>query len=152
MDVQTQTDISCLPMPIHSAATVLALVDWKKVFKNLATGAADKGTKNLVGRLKSDERERSSKHVMELFVEQFVQELEDKSPLSAAVEGYRDQLKQLLESAAPDIAAYLQPDTKEIDLRPIESIWEQLGLVPLPEDFDWKTGGWEFRARHPWVR
>jgi len=138
MDVKTRTDISCLPMPIPIVAAVFALVDWKKVFKNIATSAAEKGTKNLVSQLKPDERERSSKHMVELFVEQFVQELEDKSPLSAAVEGYRDQLKQLVELAAPEIAAYLQPETKEIDLRPIERMWQELGLDPLPEDFDWK--------------
>jgi hypothetical protein len=104
-------------MPIPIASAVLALVDWKKVLKNVATEAADKGGKNLLSRLKLDEQEKSSRHMVELFVEQFVKELEDKSILSLSVERYREQLKQFLESAAPDIAAYLQPDTKEIDLR-----------------------------------
>src|ERR1700677_1746563 len=108
MDVKTRTDLLCFSMPIPIASAVLALVDWKKVLKNVATEAADKGGKNLLSRLKLDEQEKSSRHMVELFVEQFVKELEDKSILSLSVERYREQLKQFLESAAPDIAAYLQ--------------------------------------------
>ena len=125
-------------MPISLIVTaVMAAVDWKKVFKNLATEAAGKGAKRLLNRLKPDEREIAAKHTIELFVEEFMGELEDKTPLSAAVEGYRDQVARLIEHAGPDVAGYLQPDVKEIDLRPIERMWAGLSLDPLPGDFKW---------------
>jgi hypothetical protein len=129
--------IICL-MPISLiAAAVLSSVDWKKVLNNFATDAAGRGAKGLLSRLKPDERGRSAKQIVEIFIEEFAGEIEDKTPLSAAAQGYQDQLKRLIEHAAPDIAACLQPDAKEVDLGPIERMWNGLGLDPLPEDFDW---------------
>src|ERR1022692_4654449 len=55
--------------------------------------------------------------------------------------GYDDQIKPLVESAAPDIAAWMQPETKDIDLAPVERMWNGLGLDPLPENFDWPLVG-----------
>jgi hypothetical protein len=125
-------------MPISVFVTaVLALVDWKKVLKSLATDAVDRGTKSLLSRLKPDERERSAKRVVEIFVEEFEGELDDKTPFSAAVQGYQDQLRILIEHAAPDISACLQADTREVDLGPSERMWNGLGLDPLPEHFNW---------------
>ena len=105
--------------------------------KGLATDAASKSAKGLLGRLKPDEREKAAKHAVGLFVQEFLQELEDKTPLTSAVPGYHDQLKRLIEHAAPDIAGWLQPETKDVDLGPVERMWSGLGLDPLPEDFDW---------------
>ena len=52
--------------------------------------------------------------------------------------GYQDQLKRLIECAAPDIVGWLRPETKEVDLEPVRRMWEGLKLDPLPEDFDWR--------------
>jgi hypothetical protein len=124
--------------PVSAAVgAVLALVDWKKVAKDLAQDAAKKGAKTLLGRFRPDEREKAAKHAIELFVREFLSELEDKTPLSSAIPGYYDQLKRLIEDAAPDIAGWLQPETKEVDLGPVERMWGGLGLDPLPEEFDW---------------
>jgi GTPase SAR1 family protein len=71
------------------------------------------------------------------FTQEFLAELEDKSPMSAAISGYYEQLKRLIEYAAPDITAWLQPETKEVDLEPVRRMWEGLQLDPLPEDFGW---------------
>ena len=126
------------PVIIFAAAkAVLALVDWKKVMKGLATDAASKSAKGLLGRFQPDEREKAAKHAVGLFVQEFLQELEDKTPLTSAIPGYHDQLKRLIEHAAPDIAGWLQPETKEVDLGPVQRMWDGLGLDPLPEDFDW---------------
>jgi len=79
------------PITISAAAgAVINLVDWKKVVKGLANDAVSK------------------------------RELEDKTPLASAVPGYHDQLRRLIESAAPDITGWLQPETKEVDLGPVE--------------------------------
>lgn len=53
-----------------------------------------KGAKALLGQLRADEREKAAKEAVRLFVQEFVGELEDKTPLSSAVPGYRDQLKR----------------------------------------------------------
>ena len=48
---------------------------------------------------------------IEMFVEQFLGELEDKTDLSSALPGYRDQVKRLIEHAAPDIVGWLKPES-----------------------------------------
>ncbi len=127
------------PVIISAAArAIIALVDWKKVFKGLANDAAGKGAKRLLERLQPGEREKAAKVAVQLFVEEFLPELEDKTPLSSAIPGYREQLSRLIEYAAPDIAGWLEPETKDVDFGPVERMWGGLGLDPLPEDFDWK--------------
>jgi hypothetical protein len=128
--------IACME-PVSAAVAVLALVDWKKVAKDLAQDAAKKQAKTILGRFKPDEREKVARHAVELFVREFLIELDDKTPLSSSVPGYYEQLKRLIEDAAPDIAGWLQPETKEVDLGPVERMWGGLGLDPLPEGFDW---------------
>ena len=93
--------------------------------------------KGLLERLTPDEREKSAKNAIQLFIEEFLIELEDKTPLSSSIPGYHDQLKRFIEHAAPEIAGWLQPETKEVDLGPVERMWGGLGPDPLPEDFDW---------------
>jgi hypothetical protein len=124
-----------------TVAALLALVDWKAVAKKLATDSATTLGKSarasLLQRFLPDQREQAARHALRLFTEEFLRELEDKSPLSAALPGYRDQLKRFLEDAAPDLAAWLQPDVKTIDLDPVARLWTSLGFAPLPADFDW---------------
>jgi hypothetical protein len=117
--------------------SILAFMDWKKLVQSLATDAAGRGSKSLLGRLKPDEREKTAKLAVGLFVEEFLIELEDKTPLSSTVAGYHDQLKRLIEHAGPEIAGWLQPETKAVDLRPVERMWAGLKLDPLPEEFAW---------------
>ena len=138
--VRMHAEYDCSMDPVSACAAVsavLALVDWKKAIQSLATDAVSKSARGVLGLLKRDEREKAAKQVLELFVAEFLGELLDKTPLSSAVAGYRDQLKRLIEHAAPEITDWLQPETKEVDLAPIERMWNGLGLDPLPEDFDW---------------
>ena len=123
--------------PVIAVSGVLALVDWKKVLQSLATDGANKSAMRILRRFNQDEREKAAKVATELFVHEFLRELEDKTPLSSAVTGYRDQLKCLVESAAPEIIGWLQPETKDVDLGPVERVWRGLDLDRLPEDFDW---------------
>src|ERR1017187_1646579 len=60
---------------------------------------------------------------------------------NGSLPGYDDQIKPLVESAAPDIAAWMQPETKDVDLAPVERMWNGLGLDPLPDNFDWPLVG-----------
>jgi hypothetical protein len=106
---------------------VLALVDWKKVFSNLATGPATKGVNGLLSRLGRDESEKAAKQVTGLFAGQFLREVEDTTPLSSAVPGYGDDLRRLIEYAALEITSWLQPETKEVDLSAVERMWKELG-------------------------
>ncbi|HYL76357.1 MAG TPA: HEAT repeat domain-containing protein [Bryobacteraceae bacterium] len=120
-----------------AAGAVLASIDWKRLGQALATDAANKSVKALLGRLGSNDRERAAKKAIELFIHEFLSELEDKTALTSSLPGYQDQLKRLIESAAEDIAIWLQPDTRDVDLSSVEHMWNGLGLVPLPQDFDW---------------
>ncbi len=63
-----------------------------------------------------------------------LKELDDKSPLSAAIPGCYGQLKRLIEPAAIDIAAWLEPEIKSVDPAPVARMWSGLNLDPLPED------------------
>ena len=118
---------------VSLAAAVLKLVDWKKIAKDLAT---DRVKGAIFRRLQPDEREKAARAAVGLFVEEFLGELEDKTPLSASVEGYRDHLARLAEIGGAEIAEWLQPEVKEVDLAPVERMWRGMGAPPLP-DFDW---------------
>jgi HEAT repeat protein/energy-coupling factor transporter ATP-binding protein EcfA2 len=120
-----------------ATAAILALIDWKKVIESASSDTMREGTKGLLGRLKPSERERTAKIAIKLFIEEWCGELEDKAPLSAALSGYEDQLKTLVEYAAPEITEWLNPDTNIVDLGTVESTWSALDLDPLPEGFDW---------------
>ena len=124
---------------ICSAATrMLGLVEWEKVLHGLANDAARDQAKRLFGRLKPNEREKTARVAIALFLHEWDTELEDKCPLSSALTGYRDQVQRLIQSAAPDIVEWLSPDTTEVDLGPVERMWSGLKLDPLPEGFSWK--------------
>jgi hypothetical protein len=126
------------PVSISIAvAKIVALIKWKEVLQGMAGDAAKSEAKSLVSRLKPDEREKNAKKTVELFLQEFLTELEDKTPLSGAIPGYYDQVKILVEHAAPDITAWVQPETKDVDLGPVLRMWDGLKLDPLPEDFDW---------------
>src|ERR1019366_7079061 len=130
-----------LTLGISAAAQILRLVDWRKVAESLATDGVRDGAKGLLKRLKPAGRDEAARQAIALFIEEFHRELEDKLPLTAALPAYDDQIKRLVESAAPDIAAWMQPETKDVDLAPVERMWNGLGLDPLPENFDWPLVG-----------
>jgi hypothetical protein len=134
------------PLTLSAAASaVLSLVDWKNVAEGLANDAAGDTIKNLLGRLKPSEREKRARQALGIFTEEFLSELEDKTPLASAIPGYRNQLKRLLEHAAPDITGWFRPETKDVDLRPVERMWGGLKLDPRPRI---STGRWWPRAMH----
>ena len=119
-------------------SAALSFVKWDKVAESLATAGATKGAKALLAYLQPTEPEQYAKQTSELFLKEFLTELEDKSPLTLALPGYRDQLKTFIEFVAPDLAAFLRPDTIKVDLRSLEDKWRWLELDALPEDFDWE--------------
>jgi predicted NACHT family NTPase len=130
--------MALVTLAISAAANhILHLVDWPKVAEGLATEGVRDTAKSLLNRLKPAARREAAQQAIALFVEEFHRELEDKVPLTAALLGYDDQIKRLIESAAPDISAWMQPETKDVDLAPEERMWNGLGLDPLPEGFDW---------------
>jgi predicted NACHT family NTPase len=130
------------PILSAAAAAIVGAVNWKEVARKLAgdavTDAARAGQRSLLRLLRPDEREKAAKQAIGLFTEEFLKELDDKTPLSAAIPGYRDQLQRLIESAAADIASWLQPGIKSVDLGPVARTWSYLNLSPLPEDFNWQ--------------
>jgi hypothetical protein len=126
------------PISLSAAvAAVLRLIDWKKLAEKAFTASAEAGGKSLLKRLFPDERQKAAKQAITLFTEEFLKELDDKSPLTAALPGYQQQLGRLIESAAPEIASWLRPEVKTVDLSPVMRMWSGMGLDPLPEDFDW---------------
>jgi predicted NACHT family NTPase len=125
-----------------TAAAIVGIVDWKalagKIASDAVTDAAKAGRKNLLQRLQPDARQKAAKQAVELFTEEFLKELDDKCPLTAAIPGYHLQLQRLIEPAAVDIASWLEPEIKTVDLSPVARMWTGLNLDPLPEDFDWQ--------------
>jgi hypothetical protein len=124
-----------------SVGAVLALVDWKKVATSVVTEGASRGAKGLTARVFArvlpDEQEKLARAAIGLFTEEFLRELEGTTALSAAMEGYGDQLKRLIEHGAAEIAGWMRPDVKDVDLGAVRRMWEGLKLDALPEDFDW---------------
>jgi hypothetical protein len=134
--------------PVTAAVAILHSLNWSEIWKKFATDSASEvgkyGRTSLLRRLQPDEQQKVATKAIELFTEEFLKELEDKSPLSAALPGYHDQLKRLLESAAIDIASHFEPDIKKIDLAPVERMWPG---DPLPEDFDWSFLAQQYERR-----
>ncbi|AEU38867.1 NACHT domain-containing protein [Granulicella mallensis] len=118
---------------IHSFATEESKIVVKEVAGN--------GAKALFHRLRPTDREKAAKQAVKLFAEEWYRELEDTTPFTSALPGYRDQLTELLAAATPDIAEWMNPETKEVDLGPIERIWSGIKGADLPEDFDWTQVG-----------
>jgi hypothetical protein len=125
-----------------AVTTIVGIVDWKEVAKKLAgdaaTDAAKAGRRNLLRRLQPDTSQKAAKQAVELFTQEFLKELDDKCPLDSAIPGYHHQLQRLIKPAAVDIACWLEPEIKSVDLAPVARMWSGLNLDPLPEDFDWR--------------
>ena len=126
-----------------AAAAIGKMVDWKAVAGKVAGDSANKaalaGRDSLLHRLQPDPRQKAARQAIELFIEEFLKELDANCPLTAAIPGYRDQLRRLIEPAAADIACWLDPDIKTVDLAPVERMWSGPGFDPLPEGFDWQS-------------
>jgi predicted NACHT family NTPase len=122
--------------PITIAA-ILASPQVKSAVESLAKDALGIGKQALIRRLQPTAREKAAREAIRLFAEQWDEELEATAILDAAVDPLREQLKHLLETAAAEIALWMDPETKEVDLSLIASTWVQLKLDPLPGDFKW---------------
>jgi predicted NACHT family NTPase len=132
-----------------AAKHIFDSIKWDKIDERVETDAASGIAKILIRRLQPDDRKRASREAIALFIEEFHRELEAKLDLSANFDG---QISRLVESAALDIAAWMRPDTKDVDLAPVERMWKYLGLDPLP-DFDWHLVAQNYaRAIQAYVR
>ncbi|MCU1226627.1 MAG: putative signal transduction protein with Nacht domain [Edaphobacter sp.] len=120
-----------------AAHHVLSQVDWTKTGSDYAKKGAETSGKALWNRLKPSEKDKAAKLAVGLFIEQFLSELEDKTPLASALPGYQDHLKKLTESAFYEISHWMQPEVEEVDLEPVRRLWGSLGLDELPQGFDW---------------
>lgn len=85
------------------------------------SGSLKSGRDSLLRRFKTADCENVAREVVAIFTAEFLKELDDKSPLSAAIEGYQRDLACLVETAAPDIATWLQPEIKTVDLGSVEA-------------------------------
>ena len=106
----------------------------EKLLQSLATEAVKSRFKGFFKHLEPDDREKAARQALRMFAEQFLLELHDKLDLTSSLEGYQDQLTCFVKEAAPFIADWMKPETREVDLGPIERMW--IG-DPLPNDFDW---------------
>ena len=121
-----------------AAHSILKMVDWHKAWESLVGDGTRAGKEYLLRQILPNDRQKTVKKSVELFVEEFLHELEDKTPLTSAIAGYQDQIKKLIEHATPDIFEWMRPETKNVDLGPVKRIWDGLDLDPLPEGFDWQ--------------
>lgn len=114
---------------------VLSLIPWKQIAEKVAIELGKEGARSLLKHLTPTDREAAVRKSLELFGDEFARELADTSPLTAAIPGYRAQLKPLVESAAPFLTSQLQPEIRNVDLGPVKRQWTG---SPLPEDFSWE--------------
>jgi len=105
---------------------------------DLAKQAMGSGVQCLLRRLHPTDRQKAARQALRLFAEAWSNELESRSSFTEALPGYKDQLQKLIATAAAEIAEWMDPETRTVDLRRIETTWAELGLDALPEDFDWK--------------
>jgi predicted NACHT family NTPase len=119
-------------------AAIIASNQIKEAIQSHSRDARTLGRQAAIRWLDAKPREKATKQAIKLFAEEWNKELEDKCQLTGALAGYRDQLKRLIETTATEIGDWMTPETKEVDLRLIETTWEELKLDKLPEGFDWK--------------
>jgi hypothetical protein len=79
----------------------------------------------------------AAKEAIKLFTEQWDEELEATSIFGAAIDPLRTQLERLVETAAEEIALWMDPETRDVDLSLIASTWEEISPYPLPAEFKW---------------
>ena len=142
------------PVSLSAAATsLIALVDWNKVGKQLATDVATKTAKGLL-RPPEAGRTRKDCQASHIPLRQRIprRARRQSRPPQPPSPDTSDQLKRLIEHAAPDIAAWLQPETKEVDLGPVERMWRGLNLDPLPGRLRLAACSQKLRARDPQAR
>jgi len=122
--------------PITIAA-ILSSAKVKAAIQGLEKDAVGAGKQALIGRLQPTARERAAKEAIKLFSEQWNEELEATSFLGAAIDPLRTQFNRLVETTAAEIALWMDPETKGVDLSLVANTWVELKLDPLPEDFKW---------------
>jgi hypothetical protein len=131
------------------SATIAAIVSSAKVVEavrgfasgeacDLGKESASAGFRGLLHRLQPTVREKAARQAVRLFAEEWARELEDKCRFEAAIPGYLDQLGALIETATPEIAQWMDPEVRKVDLHRVETTWTALGLDSLPGGFDWE--------------
>jgi hypothetical protein len=105
--------------------------------KVAAKKAAAIGAKSAIRLLTHTAREKAAREALRLFTEAWLSELKDTTPFTEAIAGYKERLSRLLESAAPEICEWMEPETEDVDLGAVERIWNGIGGVDLPQDFNW---------------
>jgi hypothetical protein len=118
---------------------ILASPKVKDAIQTLAKDAFSAGKKALIHYLQPTAREKAAKQALQLFAEEWNKELEDKCEFTSALDGYRDQLKILIETTAAEVAQYMEPGTKDVDLTLEKRTWGELHLDELPVGFDWES-------------
>jgi hypothetical protein len=121
--------------------------------KGLSKEASGGITKSLLRRMKPDARAKAAKQALVLFAEEWHKELTDKNLFDAAVPGYLSQLQTLIENATDEIAEWMSPETKQVDLHILKLTWNELNLDPLPDGFDWDLVGQNYgRAIRTYIK
>ncbi|BDC51565.1 hypothetical protein F183_A38800, partial [Bryobacterales bacterium F-183] len=116
---------------------VISGVNWREVCLNLVEEHGPKGIKNLTRLLQPTQQEEAAKKAAELFTKAFLEEL-NETGFEFAMDGYRQLLIRFVETAAPFITCWLQPEPGAVDLHLVGDMWTSPHYPPLPEDFDWE--------------
>jgi len=85
----------------------------KEAIQDLAKDAVGAGKKALILRLQPSARERAVREAIKLFVREWNEELEGPAILGVTLDPLRGQLKSLVETAAQQIALWMDVETKD---------------------------------------
>jgi len=118
-------------------AALILTQQFKEAFKSHWKDA--RHLKNQASRrlLHANPLETAAKQAIALFAEEWNAEIKATIVMSASLPGFRDGLKKLIECTAAEIAEWMVPETKDVNLITIKSTWTALQLDPLPPNFDW---------------
>ena len=134
-------------------AAIYASRKVQEALAELKKEGIDAGKKALIHRLTPTARQKAAKEAIRLFAEEWNEELEATSRFGATLEPLRDQLRSLIETAAAEIAIWMDPEIKEVDLGLLASTWVELKLDSLPGDFKWTRVGENYaRAIKRYIR
>ena len=109
----------------------------EKVVPTLVASVLKSGGNALLNRWQLKDQDRITRRAIELFIDEFQKELQDKVALSAAIEGYEPPFAAFLEAAGFFIVGCLTSSTQKVDIGPIKRMWPNDGPA-LPGDFDWE--------------
>ena len=117
-----------------------ATKDWvKDFFKERLSEGSSAGYERLLSRIHREPLDIAAGKAIKGFLEIVQDCLDDADLDNDAIANYTQPIKQLLKekSVREALGSPFQEDCSDLDTRTLKETWERLGLLALPDDFNW---------------